>query len=251
MRTVAFLGLMIAAAAGSVAADDGFAAGPVPETQGAAAEPEPTYGTATLTVFTIPSTNFTARQSANAYTTVSGIERFLPGGGFMDAAAMLPNGSQIERLELRACDTDAVNQVRADLGLCATPGAGCSIVASVATGTTAAPGCTNFAVNLGTPAIVNNQTTPIVVEIVTGTTNTTTFSAVKLYYRLRISPAPATATFPVDVPTTHPFFRFVEALAAAGISGGCGPSAFCPDQPVTRGQMSVFLATALGLHFPN
>jgi hypothetical protein len=28
-------------------------------------------------------------------------------------------------------------------------------------------------------------------------------------------------------------------------------SYYCPDQPVTRGQMAVFLAKALGLHFPN
>jgi hypothetical protein len=251
VRKVAFFGLIMVVAAGSAAADDGFAAGPAPEAQVIVGEPEPTYGTASLTAFTVPSSSFTARQSTNAYTTGSGIERFLPGGGFMDAGVMLPNGSQVERLELRACDTDAATQVRADLGVCNTPGAVCTIAAGVATGTTATPGCTNFSVTLAAPLIVNNQAAPIIVEVATGTTATTTFSAVKVYYRLRISPAPATATFPVDVPTTHPFFRFVEALAAAGISGGCGPSAFCPDQPVTRGQMSVFLATALGLHFPN
>lgn len=66
-----------------------------------------------------------------------------------------------------------------------------------------------------------------------------------------MSPAPATATFPNDVPTTHAFFRFVEALAASGVTGGCGPRSYCPDAAVTRGQMAVFLATALGLHFPN
>lgn len=66
-----------------------------------------------------------------------------------------------------------------------------------------------------------------------------------------MSAAPATATFPNDVPTTHGFFPFVEALAASGVTGGCGAGSFCPDQAVTRGQMAVFLATALGLHFPN
>jgi S-layer family protein len=40
-------------------------------------------------------------------------------------------------------------------------------------------------------------------------------------------------------------------LASAGITGGCGPGSYCPDAAVTRGQMAVFLATALGLHFPN
>jgi hypothetical protein len=59
-----------------------------------------------------------------------------------------------------------------------------------------------------------------------------------------------TATFPNDVPTTHPFFRFIEALAASGITAGCDAGSFCPDDPVTRGQMAVFLVAALGLHFP-
>ena len=45
----------------------------------------------------------------------------------------------------------------------------------------------------------------------------------RVYYRLQVSPAPAVATFPNDVPTSHPFFRFVEAMAASGLTGGCGP----------------------------
>jgi hypothetical protein len=69
-------------------------------------------------------------------------------------------------------------------------------------------------------------------------------------WRRTLSPAPGVATF-ADVPTTHAFFRFVEALAASGITGGCGGGNFCPDTPLTRGQMSVFLAGALGLHWPN
>jgi hypothetical protein len=53
-----------------------------------------------------------------------------------------------------------------------------------------------------------------------------------------------------DVPPGHPFFRFIEALKASGITSDCQISRplFCPDQPLTRGQMAVFLSTALGLH---
>ena len=71
-------------------------------------------------------------------------------------------------------------------------------------------------------------------------------------YRLQVSPPPAMATFN-DVPTGHPFFQFVEALAASGITAGCGaaPPLYCPDAPLTRGQMAVFLAKALGLHWPR
>jgi hypothetical protein len=53
------------------------------------------------------------------------------------------------------------------------------------------------------------------------------------------------------VPTNHPFFQFIEALAASRITSGCGGGNFCPDAPVTRGQMAVFLARALGLNFQN
>jgi hypothetical protein len=69
-----------------------------------------------------------------------------------------------------------------------------------------------------------------------------------VYYKLQISPAPAIATF-ADVPSTHPFYKFVEALYASGITAGCGNNNFCPDAPVTRGQMAVFLSAALGLHW--
>ncbi len=72
--------------------------------------------------------------------------------------------------------------------------------------------------------------------------------AVVLRWQRQVSPAPATATFS-DVPTTHPYFRFVEALATAGITGGCGGGLYCPNNPVTRGQMAVFLASALGLYW--
>jgi hypothetical protein len=76
------------------------------------------------------------------------------------------------------------------------------------------------------------------------------FRGAEVYYKLRVSPAPVTATFS-DVPTSHPFHRFIEALAASGITAGCGGGQFCPNAPITRGEMAVFLSAALGLHFPN
>ena len=54
-----------------------------------------------------------------------------------------------------------------------------------------------------------------------------------------------------DVPPSHPYYTFIQALAASGITGGCGGGNYCPDNPVSRGQMAVFLAKALGLHWPN
>lgn len=70
----------------------------------------------------------------------------------------------------------------------------------------------------------------------------------RIVYKLQVSPAPGTATF-TDVPLSHPFNKFVEALVKAGITAGCGGGNYCPDTPVTRGQMAVFLSSALGLQW--
>jgi hypothetical protein len=76
------------------------------------------------------------------------------------------------------------------------------------------------------------------------------FGWVEVWWHRTVSPAPGAASFG-DVPTNHPFFQFIEALRASGITGGCGNGNYCPDTPLTRGQMAVFLAKALGLHWPN
>ncbi|MDH5372599.1 MAG: S-layer homology domain-containing protein, partial [Acidimicrobiia bacterium] len=41
------------------------------------------------------------------------------------------------------------------------------------------------------------------------------------------------------------FVEEIERLAAAGITRGCRESSFCPDDPVTRGQMAAFLKRAM------
>jgi hypothetical protein len=73
---------------------------------------------------------------------------------------------------------------------------------------------------------------------------------VEIWWRRSVSSPPPTPTFG-DVPGSHQFYQFVEALASSGITGGCGGGNYCPDSPLTRGQMAVFLAMALGLHWSN
>ena len=51
-----------------------------------------------------------------------------------------------------------------------------------------------------------------------------------------------------DVPVSSPFARWVERLAAEGITTGCGGGLFCPQAATTRGEMAVFLVTAFGLN---
>jgi ELWxxDGT repeat protein len=64
------------------------------------------------------------------------------------------------------------------------------------------------------------------------------------------NPPPATGTRFADVPAGYWAARFIEQLAADGITGGCGGGNYCPGQPITRGEMAVFLATAFHLPLP-
>jgi hypothetical protein len=54
-----------------------------------------------------------------------------------------------------------------------------------------------------------------------------------------------------DVPETHGFYAWVEALADNEITGGCAttPPLYCPASAITRAQMAVFLLR--GIHGPG
>jgi hypothetical protein len=44
-----------------------------------------------------------------------------------------------------------------------------------------------------------------------------------------------------DVPPTHAFWRWIQAMYNAGVTSGCAEGLYCPAFPVTRGQMAIFL----------
>jgi hypothetical protein len=50
----------------------------------------------------------------------------------------------------------------------------------------------------------------------------------------------------LDVHITNSFCGYIERFAADGISAGCSADKFCPNDPVTRGQMAVFIEAAMG-----
>ena len=58
-------------------------------------------------------------------------------------------------------------------------------------------------------------------------------------------PPAATGAVFTDVPDSNPFAPWIENLAALGITGGCGGGLYCPNNPVTRQQMAVFLLKTL------
>jgi hypothetical protein len=57
-------------------------------------------------------------------------------------------------------------------------------------------------------------------------------------------PPPALGTVFSDVPASDPFAPWIEELASLSITGGCGGGNYCPEDPVRRDQMAVFLLKA-------
>ncbi|MBI5842457.1 MAG: S8 family serine peptidase [Chloroflexi bacterium] len=68
----------------------------------------------------------------------------------------------------------------------------------------------------------------------------------KAKYGTSYAPPPATGDFS-DVATDHWAAAWIEQLAAEGITSGCGTGIYCPESPVTRDQMAVFLVKTFNL----
>jgi len=60
-------------------------------------------------------------------------------------------------------------------------------------------------------------------------------------------PAVGVSTGFSDVAVMHWAAPWIKQLAAEGITGGCGAGIYCPDSPVTRAQMAVFLVKTFNL----
>jgi len=70
------------------------------------------------------------------------------------------------------------------------------------------------------------------------------FLVTSIHYGESYTVPPATGTRFNDVPASYWAAKYIEELARTGITSGCGGGNFCPDQVVTRAQMSVFLLAA-------
>jgi len=132
---------------------------------------------------------------------------------------------------------------------CAEPNSPCVVKAQASTSGT--PRACDFYSAAPFVVVVDNLSSTYVLNVQpTQATGSASFRTVRLFYRSSISYPPANPTF-TDVPTTHAFYRYIEALVASGATAGCGGGNYCPDAAVTRGQMAVFLARSLGLFWPN
>jgi hypothetical protein len=255
MNVLRALGLALAAAAiagPALAADDPFNGNAVLASRDANAPAEETYGVNDYSNYTIFAHSFNPRAGdSTGYQSGSFLYSRTAGDAFLVAEVQLPNGSQALGTELEGCDDSATAGQDMSTWLISCPRPAGTCVLHAGGGTVGQTGCvTNFTA-FPAPVIINNETNTYFIQMnLQAATSVNRFRAVRVRYQLRVSPAPATATF-TDVPVGHSQHRFVEALVAAGITGGCGGGLYCPDSAVTRGQMAVFLSVALGLHFPH
>lgn len=214
-----------------------------------AARSSPQWGGTDRILHRVGKAAFTPYDSSVNYSVDVGLYS-TSGTGIFLADLQLPSGALLTYFELDYCDTSP-GAAFAFIQQCHFLGANCTDHPALVSND-GPSGCNYVTTDLTPQNIVidNNQYAYEIVGVTPTNNGATQLIGVYVGYKLQVSPAPATATF-ADVPTNHPLFRFVEALFRSGITAGCGGGNFCPDAPLTRGQMAVFLSVALGLHFPN
>ena len=214
-------------------------------TTSVSAQSQPDWGTSAESALVVGSFQFQALDG-NAISRVADTgDRYLTAAGSLVASINLPKGALITGIEVQGCNSITFFGMSYYLYRTATAQA----MELITSGNIPpSSNCGTFR-SANPNHTVDATTGPYLLMWTPGfTNNTQVLTAMRVYYKLQVSPAPGTATFS-DVPTTHLFFQYVEALAAAGITSGCGGGNFCPDAAVTRGQMAVFLAKALGLQW--
>jgi hypothetical protein len=207
-----------------------------------------------LTYVRVTSLAFFPTDGSGVVTVGNGIARYPPSSCCLFAPLNVPGGAIIDYLELDAYDADPSNDILFYLEDCGPLGSSCTFVTEVLT--SGSPGYAAFSVS-GVGYTVTNAGGSLVLGTTFGALNPNlAITGVLVGYRLQVSPSPVTATFN-DVPTSDFGFQYVEAFAAAGITAGCtsnppfNPPVYCPDRSVTRREMAIFFAKALGLYFPN
>ncbi len=254
------LGVLGLAAVGQAQTGNGVAARPSQQRPARPMQPD-TYGTLMTSYYNVDAFDLQLYNSATQLAFI-GYDLYSStsvGTPFV-AALHLPSGARIVSLELDYYDLSSVDQAQAVLVICTYAGQSCSFGYlssdptcdySVCSGVTDAKGWNYSFVDLTGAAItVDNYAFRYLIRAgSSGNDGNTAVSRIQIGYQLQVSPGPATATFS-DVPTSHPFFKFVEALHAAGITNGYPDGRFGVNDPITRGQMAVFLSAALGLNWP-
>ena len=219
-----------------------------------------TYGTTAVSYYVIDSAEFHPIASSVGWSGINNFQlRYSTSAGLvMWAPLHLPAGALVTYIEIDYYDNSITGELQAAFAVCGFTGESCAFQPgsaacsplTICSGAADAFGYSQVSTDL-TPngIVINNFNNRYMIAVGNTTTDgSTAWSQIIIGYVLQVSPAPSSATFP-DVPTTDFGFQFVEALYASGITGGCGGGLYCPDSPVTRRQMAIFIAKALGLQW--
>lgn len=223
-----------------------------------------TYGTKDRVMYRITASEFSPINTLGDYgddfNGASGFHRKATSGigTTFFGTAHLPAGALVDYLELDYCDTDAgldfnLNPIDVYLNAydCNYLGSGCSQIKSLKSsdGSAVNNGC-GYVSDSSLAYTIDNYTHEFMLTaLLYNDSGQTSLAGAIVGYHLQVSP-PSGQTF-ADVPPNYPFYKAIQALAASGITSGCGNGNFCPNQPVTRGEMAKFLANALGLRWTN
>jgi hypothetical protein len=229
---------------------------------GAGHDTAPSWGLTERTWSRLGATELQPDGSATTYTSswfpeisVFSYQRWVTGGyAHLIGFGHVPGGASISSFALTYCETNAappfatISWYMCDRsGNCTSPafdsfdfgifGTGCHDVTS-----------------FPSPVTMNNGNNELMVDIFFAHTDgSESIGSAGFGYNLQLSPAPGTPTFS-DVPLSDTAYAFVEAFVSAGITVGCDagpPARYCPDDFVTRRQMAVFIAKALGLDWSD
>jgi hypothetical protein len=226
-----------------------------------------TFGTDAISYIEVPANAFQPWNSSQTYTSANfgaGPRWVTSGGHDLVAPLHLPSGARVTYVELDYHDTSATGNTYGSLYVCSYSGTSCTQHPTagwgpadcfqpgfICSGVAATDGDSSWGVDVTADNIVaNNYIKSFTLLAEPGAFDgSEAVGGMIVGYVLQVSPAPLTASF-TDVPPSHPYFQFIEALAASGITTGCGDGTnYCPTAPLTRGQMAVFLARALGLQW--
>lgn len=180
-------------------------------------------------------------------------------GGYV-APLSLPDGAEISMMCLYADDPDAGSLVLAELdagkmpaggqdpGLVVVPNSVVTADFNIGFGTV----CTGpMSYTIHTTADLDGNGVENLFHFVNVTVMANAgLGGVRVFWHRQVSPLPAASSFD-DVTLGSQYSPFIEALKAAGITGGCqaSPPLYCPDRPITRAEMAVYMSLALGLHW--
>lgn len=205
------------------------------------------YGLTTVDHLTITALDLTPTASQEFAVDANLNLTALSGGSDFMAPVRLPTGAQITRVELAGCDasdtagdwmTAAFIRVADPDGLAETLGV-----------ITSGPGCAFWSAATIEPITVYNADYSYYVLVHFGQYgDDLKLRAVRLFWQRQIRSASPFAEF-TDVGFGNDYRQAVEAVASADILKPCDIGRFCPDSPVTRAQLALALARALGLNY--